>query len=237
MNLLIAGLSDFLERAAEETDDLGLTEADSIRLNLLLEHQEFAKIFASTALEPDDIELMSTDAWVWYLQWRSSRAEPPSSDFLSALYDSTEDQLIRNEIVESLVVAARYARTPTSTPSADWGIHDIPMAWIRQQFLAASASAQQREHVESSYLRLDEGQRAADIVSNLLMLGDDYSIGAIRAFLQANPPDRADLTARALEWISETNGRIRSEWLRNLGFPNNSPGAASEDFSPEQESL
>lgn len=234
MNPLIGALSDLIERTAEPAEDLGLSEADSFRLNLLLEDLRFAELFANAALEPDDIEQMSADAWVWYLQWRSTRAEPPSSDFISALYDSTEDPLVRSGIVESLILAARYGRTISSTPPEDWQIHDIPMNWIRQQFLAASTAAQSREQSEQPYYRLDERQRAADIVSHLLELGDDYSIGAIRAFLHADPPDRADFTAQALEWISETDGKIRSEWLRRLDFPNTPLANTSDNVPPER---
>jgi hypothetical protein len=237
VNALIGALSELIERTVEPAEDLGLSEADSLRLNLLLEDQGFIEIFANAVLEPDDIEQMSAYAWVWYLQWRSTRAEPPSGDFLSALYDSTEDPLVRNGIVESLVMAARYARTTSSTPPEDWEIHDIPMNWIRQQFLVASASVQAEQDVELSYSRFNERRRAADIMSHLLELGDEYSIGAIRAFLHADPPDRADFTAQALEWISKTDGKIRSEWLRRLGLPSTPPANASDNVPPGQEAF
>jgi hypothetical protein len=237
MNALIGALSDLIERTAEPADDLGLSEADSLRLNLLLEDPAFVESFANTALEPDDIEQMSAYAWVWYLQWRSTHAEPPSGDFLSALYDSTEDPLVRNGIVESVVLAARYAQTTPSTPPEDWEIHDIPMPWIRQQFLVASASVQAGGDVELPYSRFDDRQRAADIVPHLLEFGDEYSIGAIRAFLHADPPNRAAFTAQALEWISETDGKIRSDWLRLLGLPNTPPTNTSDNVPPDRETF
>jgi hypothetical protein len=234
MNALIGALSDLIETTVEPAQDLGLSEADSLRLNLLLEDRSFAEIFANATLEKDDVEQMSADAWVWYLQWRSAHAEPPSHDFLSALYDSTEDPLVRNGIVESLVLAARYARTPSSVPPRNWEIHDIPMSWIRQQFLGASAPAQSTEDAEHSYSGLTERQRATDIVSHLLDLGDEYSIGAVRAFLHSDSPDRVDLTAQTLAWISETDGEIRSEWLRRLGLQETPPTNTRDDLPPGQ---
>jgi hypothetical protein len=234
VNALIGALSDLIERTAGPAEDLGQSEADSLRLNFLLEDPGFVEIFANTALEPDDIEQMSAYAWVWYLQWRSTHAEPPSGDFLSALYDSTEDPFVRNGIVESLVLAAHYARTTSSTPSEDWEIHDIPMNWIKQQFLIASASMQAMGDNELSSSRFDERRRSADIVTHLLELGDEYSIGAIRAFLRADPPDQADFTSQALEWISETDGKIRAEWLRRLGLPSTSSASTSDNVPPER---
>lgn len=120
MNALIGVLSDLIERTVEPTQDLSLSEADSLRLNLLLEDQTLGRIFANAELEAEDVEQMSADAWIWYLRWRSAHAEPPQDDFLSALYDSTEDQLVRNGIVESLVLSARYARTASSVPPRNW---------------------------------------------------------------------------------------------------------------------
>lgn len=235
MNALIGAVSDLIERTVEPAEDLGLSEVDSLRLNRLLEDPGFMEIFANAILVADDVEEMRADAWVWYLRWRSAYAEPPSHSFLSALYDSTEDSLVRSGIVESLVLAARYARATSSVPPNDWEIHDVPMSWIRQQFLAASASTQSWKNAERSYSRLDERRRAADIMSHLLDLGDEYSLGAVRAFLRADSPDRADLIAQALEWISDTDGEIRSEWLRGLGLPEAPSTNTPDNTPPERE--
>jgi hypothetical protein len=223
MNELFGFLTEYIERVVDPAGDLRRSEDDSLHLNMLLDDPTSAQIFAKTELGPDDIERMSLHAWVWYLDWRSSHAASPSPAFLDALYEAARGEpVVRYRIVDSVVRSARHLPAAQETPGP-WSIDDIPMEWIKRQFRALLNPGESvREEFSGQVEHLDHAERrrqVIDIVSHLLDLGDDYSIGAIRALIRDDRTDRmdtADIVALVQRWLSETDGRIRLDWLRRL---------------------
>ncbi len=235
MNGLLAIAAGFLERMTNPQYGIEVNEEYSFRLHEALEEDpEFARSFATLALDPDDVETLPICAWPWYLEWREDNGSPPAADFLDALFEHTDDPAIRLCVVRSAVFGDYPVRTPAREPSGGLGGPDDefsadeqpaePGSQAEERRLAAGGDFRDRviatgqarpQPVRSPWLRArtarladaGDGGRAdaSEIATYLLQLGDPESTDSLRALIGQRWPGRENLVATIQRHIVQAN--------------------------------
>lgn len=218
MNGFVGAVSELIDEIADANLNLGASESSSLRLGLLLQDEHFAAGLANADLNAEDVPTMSVSSWIWYLRWRSSRAPAPSFTFLDALFDLSDNPVIRRGIVESVLNSLAQVDSVNELgqrPSNDW---------IWRQFMTAAqpASYQQSAEFEDRRGRMaqDRNLRAFELASYLLEIGSDRSITEVRELLRSSWPMRDRLVGLAYEQVADldTYDEARANWLRRLGI-------------------
>jgi hypothetical protein len=218
VNGLVGALAALIEQIASPTDNLGLSEVHSLRLGVLLRDSEFENALANAKLGPDDVQSLSFDSWVWYLNWRSERAPSPSSKFLDALFEASAEPIVRYSVVESVVRSAQR-ESPELVAGAVRSVDELQMDWLRRQF-AAIVSEEVRSDAPNLGSRREREERALELASYLLDVGVEPAYTAIRALVNERWQGRQQLIGRLSERLGdyELGEEARLEWLQRLGL-------------------
>jgi hypothetical protein len=233
---MLAIAAGFLERMTNPHYGIEVNEEYSFRLHeALTEDPEFARSFATLALDRDDVETLPVCAWPWYLEWRENNGSPPAADFLDALFEYTDDPAVRLSVVRSAVFRDYPASAPGQEPSARSGGDGEEFSGDGQPgepgpgpgdgerrigsgdvLPDRAIGGQERPRpVQSPWLRArtarlaDAGDRgwadASEIATYLLQLGDPESIDSLRALIDQRWPGREDLIATIQRHLAEAN--------------------------------
>ena len=133
MNSLMGMVADFLDRLSDPAFGQPENETYNLRLGLLLDNDErLSEQLANADLSPDDVPALSLAAWMWYLRWRAlSGGRVPGDAFLTSLYDSTTEPIVRLRVVEAVVTHARRYRDVVINPQRPQGLSSLPDNWLR----------------------------------------------------------------------------------------------------------
>jgi hypothetical protein len=177
MNALLAVAADFFEHLTDPSRGRDVNESYGLRFHMLMrDDPEAARQLAAAPLAPDDVEVMSATAWLWYLTWRQSiMDDPPSAAFLDALYDQTTSPIFRLGIVELGAQDVRHG-PPEST--------GLPSGWIDQRIRAILA-ADDTPGRDEEPAGQDRVGPAWELLTYLLDLGNETSLDAARVLLSS----------------------------------------------------
>lgn len=207
MNGHLAAISELVEHATDVRSDLGISDAYSLRLGLILQDAAFAESLASAHLDVDDLALMSASSWVWYLRWRCVRASAPPVPFLMALYGSTPDGTIRRSIVDSVLNAQRPTLSEVRQPGTRFlrNFLELPDQG------GASPATQETALLE--------------IADYLLDIGTRQSLTVFASLLDEYPTEHDRLIGLVYSHISsiEPHDDARTEWLEAVGLTQTPP--------------
>lgn len=232
MNGLLALAEGFLDRMTNPQYGTEVNEEYSLRFHqALAEDPEFAVSFASLPLDPEDIDSLPICAWPWYLQWRAERSEPPSTEFLDALFEATDDPGVRLAVLQSALSDGSHSRqdgaddtrpygngqpppddSAATSPQTRWSSEPEEREVIRSLWLSNQLTRLTGDPSDSSTL-----SEVVDVATYLLQLGD---IANLRALLSRSWVGREDL-GRAVEGqLGEANldPETEARWRSQLGL-------------------
>jgi hypothetical protein len=235
VNGLLAIAAGFLERMTNPQYGLEVNEEYSFRLHEALEQDpEFARSFATLALDPDDVETLPVCAWPWYLEWRENNGAPPAADFLDALFEYTDEPAVRLSVVRSAVFRDYPVSTPDREESTRPASSGDEFHADEQPDEPGTRAAEQRRDrprpVESPWLRArtarltDAGERgradASEIATYLLQIGDPESIESLQTLMGQSWPGRENFVTAIQRHIADANLDTESAaaWRQQLGI-------------------
>ena len=175
----VLGLAaDFLDQLANPAYGTEENERHAIRFNeLLARDAELRETLARSDLRREDVDLLSTQAWLWYLAWRRSEgAALPDDSFVDALFDRTADPVVRLKIVEAA------ATDPGLSHFRDyekrWQLETVPASWLGRRLVVLT----RRGGGEQAPAEAESGE-ALEMAMLLLQVGNDAARAYLRAFL------------------------------------------------------
>jgi hypothetical protein len=232
MNGFLALAEGFLDRMTNPQYGTEVNEEYSLRFHqVLAEDPGFAASFAGLALDPEDIDSLPICAWPWYLQWRAERAQPPSAEFLDALFEATDDPGVRLAVLQSAFSGDSPSRQdgdndtrpygdgqpapgdPAATsPEARWNPELEERESIRSPWLSSQLTRLTGDRIDSNAL-----PEVVDIATYLLQLGDTANLRA----LLSRPWAGREALRRAIEGqLAEANldPETEADWRSQLGL-------------------
>jgi hypothetical protein len=169
-------------------------------------------------LSPDDVPALSLAAWMWYLRWRALRGgQVPGNAFLTSLYDSTTEPIVRLRVVEAVVTHARGYRDVIDDARGPRGLSWLPDNWLRERIYSIVIGENEPEAGE---VGATPEEQAWELSAYLLQLGDDLSVTTLAALLAERWSGQRFLVTRIREVLfrpgldPETVGQLR----RRLGL-------------------
>lgn len=220
MNSLMGMVADFLDRLSDPAFGRAENETYNLRLGLLLDNDaRLSEQLANADLSPDDVPALSLAAWMWYLRWRAlSGGRAPGDAFLTSLYDSTTEPIVRLRVVEAVVTHARGYRDVTiDYPRQPQGLSTLPDNWLRARLYSILIGESEPEADEAE---ATPQEQAWELSAYLLQLGDDLSITTLGALLAEPWSGRRFLATRILEVLSRPglDAEIVQQLRRRLGL-------------------
>jgi hypothetical protein len=178
MNALIGLVADFLDHLSDPGFGRQTNESYNLRLGSLLDKDErLSEQLANADLGPDDVSSLSLASWLWYLRWRTLHGgQVPDDAFLSQLYDTTNEPIVRLRVVETVVMHYRGDQATTDWGPERRGLSLLPDNWLRHRM---ESIVGERESEASA----PPAEQAWELSAYLLQLGDDFSLAALRALL------------------------------------------------------
>lgn len=232
MNGFLALAEGFLDRMTNPQYGTEVNEEYSLRFHqVLAEDPEFAVSFASLPLDPEDIDSLPICAWPWYLQWRAERSEPPSAEFLDALFEATDDPGVRLAVLQSALSDHSHSRqdgandtrpygngqpapddSAATSPEARWSSELEEREAIRSLWLSNRLTRLTGEPIDSSTF-----PEVVDIATYLLQLGDTANL---RAFLSRPWVGQEALRQTVEGQLAEANldPETAARWRSQLGL-------------------
>jgi hypothetical protein len=202
MSGLLGIAADFFEHLTDPAFGREANDYYSLKFQVLMGNDaEAARQLATAPLNSDDVGSMSAAAWLWYLGWRESLAdEPPSSEFLDALYAETANPILRLRIVEIGAQGIYGGQTQRLVNAATGGEEARP-SWVeerirdlaRQQDFDTPGEDLQRARIEDAY----------ELLSYLIEIGSSESLEAARGLLAADWLGAEALRGRTSELIRQ----------------------------------
>lgn len=214
MNSLMGMVADFLDRLSDPAFGRPENETYNLRLGLLLDNDErLSEQLANADLSPDDVPALSLAAWMWYLRWRAlSGGQVPGDAFLSSLYDSTTEPIVRLRVVEAVVTHARgYRDAVIDDTRRPRGLSSLPDNWLRARIYSIFIGESEPEAGEAD---ATPEEQAWELSAYLLQLGDDLSITTLGALLAEPWSGQRFLVARIREVLSRPG--LDSESVQQL---------------------
>jgi hypothetical protein len=241
MNGLLAIAAAFLDRITNPRYGTDVNDSYTLRFNQLLsEDTEFARAIANLELNPDDVASLPMSAWPWYLKWRVGRADPPSPEFLDALFNAATDPAIHLAVVMSGMSDRGDRRGYRSTPDEAQleRLGDSDLASFAEgddesdiRALQSPASAYERQApIRSQWLRRRVRRLPVEVASErsvngtveiaaqLLQLGDRESVATLRQLLAIDWSGRRVLHDSVAAFLAdaELDPESYRQWLERL---------------------
>lgn len=242
MNALLAIAESFLDRMTNPWFGSDVNEEYLMRFNqLLTEDPRFADQLANLVLEPEDIGSLPICAWPWYLQWRTERADPPSQDFLDALFEATDDPAVHMAVVMSAISDSGPGQEEESeyrpeidTRPADSDV-DLPGIGYRRLALPddfetpgpSAAAPIQSRWLRSRATRLSfqsDSERslsgAIEIAAQLLQISDAESVASLRDLLSIPWAGQRELRESVTRQLLDADLDLETmaQWRGQLGL-------------------
>ena len=219
MNPLIGMIADFMENLSDPALGRGVNESYNLRLGTLLDGSgAFSEELANADLSAEDISSMGMSSWLWYLNWRQLNAgRIPGDSFLDALYDSTEEPIVRLTIIEFAVARSRGDSDEIAAePSPATDVSGMPRSWLRHRM--ESIVGPDRRSDQSLESRTAE---AWEIAALLLQLGDETSLTTLRTLFAERWEGRTFLIGLAERFLSQAglDPEETSRLRQRLGLP------------------
>jgi len=217
MNGILAIAAEFLDRVGNPAHGVKANEAYAQRLAQLVQSdRDTLGILAGPALEPDDVDNLSMDAWIWYLDWRSATAPLPDDAFLHALYQrAATEPAVRLHLLR-LVVGAPAVREqfPSQPFRPAWPVGEFPVPWLRRLIQLAVSRDIAGQDVPA---RIDG---ALELATYLLQLSDEVSLQALQSLLAEPWPGRSQLvtSVRDMLTVADLEEDLMRAWQDRLGI-------------------
>jgi hypothetical protein len=223
VNGIFGVAAEFLDRVGNPVHGVEVNEAYAQRLAQLVrsDRDTFGPLLAAT-LEPDDLDTLSMDAWIWYLDWRSSRAPLPDDAFLTALYQraATEPAIrinILRLVTSAPAVRDRFPRESSGTPLP---VGEFPVPWLRE-LMQSAVSGEDLTGQDLPEQDPSAGVNSAvELATYLLQLGDEVSQQALRSLLAQPWPGRQQLESlvRGMLAVAGLEDDLLQSWQERLGI-------------------
>ena len=212
-------IADFLDHMSDPAFGRQTNEAYNLRLGILLDNdQGLSEQLANADLHPDDVPSLSLASWLWYLRWRTLQGgRMPDDAFLSELYDSTDEAIVRIRVVDTVVTDSRGDQALIERMSERRGLSELPDNWLRHRMESIVGGDEPRARRETDETPAD---RAWELSTYLLQLGDDFSLMALRALLAEQWSGRSYLTTQIEEILTRPGleGDAVERLRRRLGL-------------------
>jgi hypothetical protein len=212
MNSLMGMVADFLDHLADPVFGRQTNEAYSMRLGILLDNDEhLSEQLANSDLSPDDVPTLSLASWMWYLRWRALRSgQVPGDAFLTRLYDSTTEPVVRLRVVEAVVRHSRDYLADIDTEREQRGLSGLPDNWLRQRMYSIIDENQP----EQGEALATPAEQAWELSGYLFQLGDEFSLITLSGLLAERWSGRQYLLNRIHEILAQPG--LEPEVVRRL---------------------
>jgi hypothetical protein len=223
MNGILGIAAEFLDRVGNPAHGVEVNEAYAQRLGQLVrsDRDTLGSLLATT-LEPDDLDTLSMDAWMWYLDWRSSTAPLPDDSFLTALYQrAATEPAVRLNILRLVTSApAVRERFQRELPGPPLPIGEFPVPWLRELMRSAVRGedlAGQALPEQDPSARVNS---ALELATYLLQLGDEVSQQTLRSLLAQPWPGQQQLAGlvRGMLAGAGLEDDLLQSWQNRLGI-------------------
>jgi len=206
---------DFLDRLANPVHGQDTNEIYAMRLAELVERdREMIGELARLRLEGEDVDLLTPEAWFWYVGWTRSAGAPRPDALLDALYGRARDMLLRFRVLEWVVTDFELNQNFETSPERPYTLDSFPDAWLGGRLRATLGAGQPEERYRAS----------EELVLMLIQLGTPSSVEAARTLLghrEEPGPRLREAVTRLLGALPTQTGEdreLRDAWLRRLGL-------------------
>lgn len=176
MKAILGLAAEFFDQLANPQHGTEANERHAVRFyELTRRDPQLRELLGHSDLQAEDVDLLSTSAWLWYLAWRRSEGLGlPNEDFLDALFDRMPDPVVRLRLVEAAATdptlfAARDIERPASR------LEETPGSWLRRRLIdsvrrgGASPEAALGVSLEMAMLLLQVGNDVARMYLRALL--------------------------------------------------------------------
>lgn len=219
MKAFVGLAAEFIDKLANPAHGVETNEAYGARLASLEQgDSRFGEQFAAACeeLQADDLHLLGTSGWIWLLGWLASRSRRPPDAILDALYDETQDVVVRLRIVEAVTTFPPTIERFTVLRRRTTPLSEVPDRWLARRLVSL---------VEPGVNRVDPSALAATQEFTLLLLqvGNEVALSTARSLLAHHWPGGEELQASVRALFSRLDGETREAWLRMLGLEGSPP--------------
>jgi hypothetical protein len=183
MNDILGLAAEFIDRLANPSYGAEINEAYAARLDeLLRRYPSLATNLVDESLSADDVDLLSTASWLWYLGWCHDHGPLPSIEFLDALYEESDDPVIRLFVVEAVAthpsIVEQYQGLDERAPD---DLEELPRTWLSDRLLGLVTGSSEPDHRERD--QDDRLAEALEFTTSLLQIGNPVALTTLRASL------------------------------------------------------
>lgn len=219
--------SDFIEKMANPAFGVQINESYSLRLAQLLADDKEASMALThmSDLDGQDLNLLTTDGWLWLLGWMKSHGNRPPDNFLHSLFDTTNYLALRLRVVET-VTATVNREAMERWRETRFDVYEFPESWLRTRMRRAVAvrmPEDRRERGDDAWLPEQTSVVTAvaesfELATLLLQVGDETAIMAARSLLAHRWIGAESLQSNIIRLFGGLDEETRREWLSMLGL-------------------
>ncbi len=224
MSNLLGLAADFIDRVANPRYGAEVNEAYAARLDELLKRDpSLAERLAEERLDAEDVDLLSTSGWLWYLGFRHDHGTLPQEEFLDALYAEADDPIVRLSIVEAVTIHPEIVGRFRERPERERvTLEALPQYWLRDRLvrLVAPSDQQGADHDLGDRDFEDRMGEAMELATSFLQIGNQVALETLRALLSSAGRQREALAGLVEGIISASGAEEESvqAWRRSLGL-------------------
>ena len=173
----------FIDRMQNHVYGPTENEAYSARFaELIGRDEDLHRLLSSSDLGSQDVDLLSTAGWLWFLKWLRDEEMPmPKGGFMDTLYDHVRDPVARLEVLDTVISEPALVREFRTFEDRSVTLEGLPRFWLRDRLLEIVQGRDERESSNEQFPpRLAQ---TIEIASFLLQSGNVVALTTLRALM------------------------------------------------------